>query len=130
MPDPDGTREWAPQVTVGGPDEQKRTTVDLMPIGGGVTREYAPSAEGGPDELARATKVIVDEDGNNKVVPNDEFVATALERQKDLQDDATNEPSRQALLNKMQEAEVPEADVADPRESSEAEARSLLSSDD
>ena len=53
MPDPENTREWAPQVDVGGEDEIKRQEATILHQGATPTREFAPSVEGGPDELAR-----------------------------------------------------------------------------
>lgn len=53
MPDPQMTREWSVSEE-GGPDEQKREEVNIVPQQNRETRTYTPSVEGGPDELARA----------------------------------------------------------------------------
>ena len=65
MPDPQGTREWAPQTQLiknvetgeleplGGPDEVGRVAEAVVDRRNAPSREYAASMEGGPDELAR-----------------------------------------------------------------------------
>jgi hypothetical protein len=52
MPDPQHTREWAPQEG-GGLEERERQEANIVHQSDVATREYAPSEEGGPDELAR-----------------------------------------------------------------------------
>jgi hypothetical protein len=58
MPDPQHTREWAPQEG-GGPEEIARQEAGILHQSAVATREYAPSEEGGPDELARGGEGFV-----------------------------------------------------------------------
>ena len=52
MADPQHTREWA-VVEGGGPKEQERQEANIVHQSAVQTREFAPSEEGGSEELAR-----------------------------------------------------------------------------
>lgn len=56
MPDPQNTREWAPQVDAGGKDEAARVMSNITRKAEQPSRDYAPSLDGGPDELAKGDK--------------------------------------------------------------------------
>ena len=100
MPDPQNTREWAPMVNDGGPDEINRVPSVVPSAQHAPTREFAPSAEGGPDELARGG-----EEFTKRVLEKREAAAELL---------VEKEKKREELLVALEGGSEPAEDVSDP----------------
>lgn len=95
MPDPQGTREWAPQMEEGGPDEQARVEQNPAARQAMPSREFSPSPEGGPDELARGGAEFSAKVEAERAAVIADAAATLAEVREILAEDSEPEPEEE-----------------------------------